>query len=273
MTLEGLNGSIAIVLPDELSKVKILLESMISAMGFHVLSFQDFPSMMVSIGDHGIVVLVFSLEHTDPEELKSVLQVVKNLPGGNTCKILGLHDQWDKMKIRLMGRSMGCSDVLPITPTDTQLRQALGLPSSNPQPSQGQGNAQPEQTTKTPETSKSVLVVDDASIIRNGLKHILLEMGLMVMEASNGSEAYNIFLSSAPDLLITDLIMPGMDGFALISRFRGNPSTSKRPIIVVSSYGDKPRLVKALKCGANDFIVKPFKPEVVKDKVRRHLSL
>ncbi|MCX7829156.1 MAG: response regulator [Thermanaerothrix sp.] len=269
MALEGLNGSIAIVLPDDLSKVRILLESTISAMGFPVLSFQDFPSMAVAVAERGIAALLFSLEHTDPEEIKSVLQVLKNIPGGDRCKILGLHDQWDKMKIRLMGRSMGCSDVLPTTPTEVQLRQVFGLPTDNLQ----QPTAQAEPQPQPPETSKSVLVVDDASIIRNGLKHILLEMGLSVMEASNGNEAYNIFLSSTPDLLITDLIMPGMDGFALMSRFRGNPSTAKKPIIVVSSYGDKPRLVKALRSGANDFIVKPFRPEVVKDKVKRHLSI
>jgi CheY-like chemotaxis protein len=250
---------------------------MASGAGFQVASFEDFASMVASMGPQAPVALFLSLEDAKPDEISNVIQAIRNAQGGEQSKILALHNDWEKMKVRMTARSAGCTDVLPMPPTEDQFRQALGMPplsgpgkdaATQPSPVQGAAGTDP-----SAQQAKTVLVVDDASIIRTGLKYILTEMGIKVLEASNGNEAYNIFLSSPPDMLITDLIMPGMDGFALMSRFRGNPATSKRPIIVVSSYGDKPRLVKALRSGANDFIVKPFRPEVVKDKVRRHLKL
>lgn len=111
-----------------------------------------------------------------------------------------------------------------------------------------------------------VLVVDDTSISRVILRNLLTRMGVSVVEASNGQEALWQIEKSDPDLVITDLSMPVMDGFTMMDKAQ-NGKGEPIPVIVVSVYADKERLVRAVRLGAVDYIVKPFEQETVIKKV------
>lgn len=277
MTDSNPQGSLALVFPETRSKVRIALDSFAKGAGLETESFPDLTSLAVTLGERPRSGVLFSLRDTPPQELDSFLQVLRHLPEGATCRVLAFDEEWEQMRVRLKARMAGCDDVLSLPPSTPQLEKALGFPATGPLPETPEGSDLPTPSPRAGGTGSEaprqpILIADDAPVIRVGLKHILKEMDLPVLEADNGNEAYRLSLATPPRLLLTDLVMPGMDGFSLISRFRGTPSNAKTPIIVISSYGDRARLVKALRSGANDFIVKPFRPEVVKEKVRRHLG-
>lgn len=126
-----------------------------------------------------------------------------------------------------------------------------------------------------------VLIADDQEIQRAIIKKHLLEIGdVEIIEASNGLEALAVLKNTSVALLITDLGMPKMDGFALLKEIRGNPLMPMFPIIVNSaastSSGITGELIdnrrRALELGANDFIAKPLVPEDFIPRVARYLE-
>jgi two-component system, OmpR family, KDP operon response regulator KdpE len=101
-----------------------------------------------------------------------------------------------------------------------------------------------------------VLVVDDEPAIRRFLRTSLTAQGYHVAEADSGTAALDHLRRSAQDVLVLDLGLPDIDGFAVIERLRGQGSAL--PIIVLSSRTDERGKVKALDLGADDFVTKPF---------------
>ena len=101
-----------------------------------------------------------------------------------------------------------------------------------------------------------ILVVDDEPAIRRYLKTSLSAQGYLVMEAEDGAAALAALKRDPADVLVLDLGLPGMDGFAVISELRGAGSTL--PIIVLSVRTDEAGKVKALDLGADDYVTKPF---------------
>ncbi|GAB6098127.1 chemotaxis protein CheY [Halanaerocella petrolearia] len=112
--------------------------------------------------------------------------------------------------------------------------------------------------------AKSVLVVDDAQFMRTMLTKLIEENGYEVAgEAVNGEEAVQKYQDLAPDLVTMDITMPKMDGIEAIREIMKLNSDAK--IIVCSAMGQKPMVVESLEAGAKDFVVKPIKPEKVKE--------
>jgi two-component system KDP operon response regulator KdpE len=117
--------------------------------------------------------------------------------------------------------------------------------------------------------ASALLVVDDDPAIRESLSRELRAAGYATATAGDGREGAELFASSAPDLVLTDLAMPGSDGFELIAAIRARaPST---PIIVLSVRGNDPDKVRALDLGADDFVTKPFSIAELLARVRAHL--
>ncbi|MDP3063122.1 MAG: response regulator [Chloroflexota bacterium] len=114
--------------------------------------------------------------------------------------------------------------------------------------------------------SPTVLVVDDTEHVLMLEKHVLEEAGLTVVTASTGEEALKQAANSCPDLVLLDVVLPDIDGLALIQRLRG---LTKAPIVLVSGKrtegSDK---VQGLNLGADDYISKPFSPNVLVARVR-----
>lgn len=106
-------------------------------------------------------------------------------------------------------------------------------------------------------TGSKVLVVDDSSSIRLFLRVGLTENGFAVRTAVNGREALEMLEEFQPDLIITDLMMPEMDGFELCRALKGS-KFSAIPVIVMSTMGDKAIMRRLLRGGAASFLIKPF---------------
>lgn len=111
---------------------------------------------------------------------------------------------------------------------------------------------------------KSVLIVDDYPTVRKALREILLGLGLEVSEAENGLEAQEALKDRNFDLLITDLVMPEMDGFELTDALRSASRHRRIPIVVISTHDDAKYIFRALNLGADDYLVKPPSAEIVR---------
>src|SRR5262247_4021790 len=121
--------------------------------------------------------------------------------------------------------------------------------------------------TTAPEKSR-VLVVDDEPQITRVLRTVLTSHGYQVRTAAEGESALTNFSEWRPELVITDLYMPRMDGIELCRRIR---AVSTVPIIVLSVKGEERTKVEALDCGADDYVTKPFGIDELLARVRAAL--
>lgn len=120
-----------------------------------------------------------------------------------------------------------------------------------------------------------LLVVDDSSTMRRIIKNTLARLGYKdVVEAEDGAVAWNYLDTNADiDMLITDWNMPEMNGLELVKKTRGDDRFQDLPIIMVTTEGGKAEVITALKAGVNNYIVKPFTPQVLKEKLAAVLGL
>ncbi len=119
--------------------------------------------------------------------------------------------------------------------------------------------------------AKNVLIVDDAQFMRTMLGKLIEEEGHEIAdEAVNGKEAVAKYKESKPDLVTMDITMPEMDGIEATKAIVAEDPDAK--VIVCSAMGQKPMVIEALQAGAKDFIVKPIKPEKVKDALNNILD-
>ncbi|PWT89670.1 MAG: DNA-binding response regulator [Acidobacteria bacterium] len=114
-------------------------------------------------------------------------------------------------------------------------------------------------------STNRILVVDDEVLITRVLRKGLSSKGFEVQVANDGEEALSVFEQWKPDVVITDLAMPGMGGLELIRRIR---KTSRVPIIILSVKGEERTKVEALDTGADDYITKPFGMDELYARIR-----
>ena len=105
----------------------------------------------------------------------------------------------------------------------------------------------------------SILIVDDDEVVREIMSATLEDAGFNVATAADGETALKLCIENPPDLVIADVLMPGMDGFQLCQELRQRPETGYIPILVATGLDDVPSIVKAFDVGATDFINKPIK--------------
>ncbi len=118
----------------------------------------------------------------------------------------------------------------------------------------------------------TVLLVDDNRDMRTYVKR-LLQARFKVITASNGREALNVIGEQAPDLVLTDVMMPEMDGFELLEKLRTNPETSTVPVIMLSARAGEESRVEGLLAGADDYLVKPFTARELVARVESHVRM
>jgi two-component system KDP operon response regulator KdpE len=110
-----------------------------------------------------------------------------------------------------------------------------------------------------------ILVIDDEPQIRRSLQVNLESKGYAVATAADAEQALQAIANRAPDVIVLDLLMPGMDGIALTRRIREHSTV---PIIVLSAIGDERKKVEALELGADDYVTKPFSTEELLARIR-----
>lgn len=127
-----------------------------------------------------------------------------------------------------------------------------------------------EQTSKA---APLILIVDDVETNRFILRDIIAEMGYRPVLTENGLQALKLVERHKPQLIILDIAMPEMDGYEFCQIIKGNANTRDIPIIFISAFDDPTDIVKGFNLGGEDYITKPFIPEVVKARIGLHLKL
>ena len=120
-----------------------------------------------------------------------------------------------------------------------------------------------------PWAGKSILVVDDYPAVRRVIKDILVGLGIQVEEAENGLEALQLLKEKKVDMIVSDLVMPEMDGFEFTESLRNSPEYRRLPVVIVSTHDDAKYIFRALHLGADDYIIKPPTAEMVKTVLAR----
>jgi len=121
------------------------------------------------------------------------------------------------------------------------------------------------------ETQPTAVVVEDDQIIVTLLEHLLSRRGFDVRIALDGRQAIDFLdtLPSPPALVLLDVMLPYLDGFELIKRIREHATWNQVPIIMLTAKSQEQNIVRAPDHGANDYLIKPFRPEELLARIRR----
>lgn len=120
--------------------------------------------------------------------------------------------------------------------------------------------------------TERVLLADDNPDMREYVTRLLSEH-YRVTAVSNGEDALKAALADPPDLILSDVMMPGLDGFALLAQLRAHPATSTIPVVLVSARAGEESRVEGLGAGADDYLIKPFTARELLARVASHLSM
>ena len=118
-----------------------------------------------------------------------------------------------------------------------------------------------------------VLVADDDNNIIKIIRYSIDSDQFEVLEAANGKEALGMVFARSPDILILDVMMPGMDGYMVCKELKEHESTKNLPIIILSAKVSVDDKIKAMDLGIDDYIIKPFDPRELEARIRMRLKL
>lgn len=122
-------------------------------------------------------------------------------------------------------------------------------------------------------TNIKILVVDDFATMRKIIKNILIQLGFRdILEADDGTTALELLKKHKVDLIICDWNMPKMPGIELLKAIRSNENLKDMKFIMVTAEAQKENVVEAIKHGVNQYVVKPFTPETLKEKLEKVLG-
>ncbi len=116
--------------------------------------------------------------------------------------------------------------------------------------------------------AESIIVIDDEEDIRELIHYNLSKEGYVVSCAVSGEEGVELVQRIKPDLLILDLMLPGIDGLEVCRRLKSDANLRSIPIVMVSARGDELDVVSGLELGADDYVSKPFSPKVLVARVK-----
>jgi CheY-like chemotaxis protein/two-component sensor histidine kinase len=139
-------------------------------------------------------------------------------------------------------------------------------------PQVAQSDAPSEARNATGPHAERILLADDNSDMREYVTR-LLGKRYRVQAVSNGEEALEAALAEPPDLILSDVMMPGLDGFGLLKKLRASPQTRTIPIIFLSARAGEESRVEGLDAGADDYLIKPFTGREMAARVAAHLAM
>ncbi len=120
------------------------------------------------------------------------------------------------------------------------------------------------------DTSIKVLVVDDFATMRRIVKGVLKQLGFKdIIEADDGTSALNELKKQKVGLIVSDWNMPKMTGLELLKKVRADEELKSIPFVMVTAEGQKENVIEAVKAGVSNYIVKPFTPETLSEKLEK----
>lgn len=121
--------------------------------------------------------------------------------------------------------------------------------------------------------AKKILIVEDDKFLRELIAQKLLKEGYNIAEAVDGERGVKSIKDEKPDLVLLDLILPGIDGFEVLSRVKSDPILAQIPVIILSNLGQKDDIERGLKIGATDYMIKAhFTPAEIIEKIKKILG-
>ncbi len=132
--------------------------------------------------------------------------------------------------------------------------------------------------TRTPEhilndTRPLILIVEDSSVNGRMCEKLLNKNGYDTAICSDGESAIEFLNTNSPDLILLDIVMPGIDGYEFCRVMKGNPKLKDTPIIFLSSMNDEKSIIKGFESGAVDFVTKPFRHQELIARTKTHIEL
>jgi two-component system, chemotaxis family, chemotaxis protein CheY len=119
-----------------------------------------------------------------------------------------------------------------------------------------------------PGLTMKILVVDDFSTMRRIVKNVLKQLGYQnIEEAENGDQAFNLLQGGDFEFVVCDWNMPVMNGLELLIKLRSDARLKAIPFLMVTAEAEKEKVIAAVKAGVNNYVVKPFTPEIMKGKI------
>jgi len=200
---------------------------------------------------------------TYPQELLDILpsdfamkKLVFPLKQKDTMLAVAITDPFDLETMEMMSRITGLQ-VVPVLATRREILDAISV----------------HYLKSSSEGGDAILVVEDSTPILMIIQAALVREGYNVLVASDGLEALKIALMERPKLIITDAVMPRMDGYGLLRAIKANPMTSEIPLIMLTSKASTEDERNALELGFSDFIPKPVQPLRIVSRVRHILEM
>ena len=119
-----------------------------------------------------------------------------------------------------------------------------------------------------PDQNMKILTVDDFSTMRRIIRNMLRQLGYNnIVEAEDGAEALSLLQREKVDFVISDWNMPNLNGLDLLKAIRADDNLKPLPVLLVTAEALKENVVEALKAGVNNYVVKPFTAETLKEKI------
>ncbi|MCL2209170.1 MAG: response regulator [Treponema sp.] len=163
------------------------------------------------------------------------------------------------------GLSLGAADYIIKPYTASKLMEIVGNNLSSPEQNEFSAG-------ETVSNKPVVLIVDDVTSMLRAMQYALHDR-YKVYILSKSQDALDFLRTKSPDLILLDYLMPVLNGFDLIQMIRVMPEYEDTPIIIITTEGTMDHVNKAISIGASDFIVKPFKPKELNDKVAKHIRI
>lgn len=121
--------------------------------------------------------------------------------------------------------------------------------------------------------AKTILIIEDDKFLRELIAQKLIKEGYDIIEAIDGEEGMKRVKEEKPNLVLLDLILPGIDGFEVLSRMKEDPSLAPIPVIILSNLGQKDEIEKGIRLGAVDYLIKAhFTPGEIIEKIKNILK-
>ena len=130
----------------------------------------------------------------------------------------------------------------------------------------------PDAGRRAADAGRKVLLVEDEEQLRRVMKDLLEREGYIVAEARDGVQALDEVDRHAPDIIVLDLNLPGLDGYSVLQQLRSRPATRGIPVMVLTAKGDEDNEVRVFELGADDFITKPFRARALSARLEAVLG-
>jgi len=114
-----------------------------------------------------------------------------------------------------------------------------------------------------------ILIIDDEQDFVTVLSSRLNANNYQVLTAHDGLQGLGFVATECPDLIILDIVMPGMSGFEVLQKIRSDPKTLRTPVLILSAKGDTESLIRAEQLGATDYLIKPFDTQEFLNMVKK----